>query len=134
MDYFFKLDPELNISFTRASGVLPVSQVIAGLKRLRADSAYKPTTHFFLDFRDVEEITGSLDDYEQIASLAVRMQSVENTKTVFLITENKPAIKRYVEGHALMASQSNREYIIVQDTALESALSKLGLESLPAGF
>lgn len=52
----------------------------------------------------------------------------------FLIPEALPSLQKYLEGYALMASESNRHYWIFTSNEVEKALEKVGLQQLPESY
>lgn len=123
--------PELKVVVTKTKGNVVIKSMLNKFKDLTKDPLFNPDTHYFHDFRGVSSFEGRLSDHESMAEFAITIPSKDHFNVIFLVPEDSLSIKKYLEGYALMASESNRHYWVFQESELDEALKKVGLKGLP---
>ena len=128
---YFRIMSDLNLVCTRVSGNLVISEVLTELQKMSHHPSFDPNTNYLHDFRQIEEIVGSLAEHEKLADFSVSLASDDNTNVVFVIPDDRLSLHKYLEGYSLMSSQSNRSYWIYPNSKITEALEKVGLSEFP---
>ena len=123
--------PELKVIVTKTKGNVVINAMLNEFRNLTKDPLFNPDSHYFHDFREVDSFEGNLSDHESMAEFAITIPSTDHCNVVFLIPESSLSMQKYLEGYALMASESNRHYWVFPETKMAEALQKVGLRELP---
>lgn len=126
-DFSFGILPHPKVVVTRTKGTITLSRYLSEFVRVSKHPLFDRDISYLHDFREVDEIRGTLDEHKKIADFAVSIASNKTADVVFLLAEHSPSIKKLIEGYTLMASRSNRNYWIYPESEMAIAIAKVGL-------
>lgn len=128
---FMVMDDQRLIATRALEKNLQVTDVLDVCKVISKTSNFDINFNYLHDFRRVEEVEGGVLDYQNLADFAVSIASTNNANVVFIIADEALTLRKYIEGHILMASESNRHYWIFTDETKEQAFNLVGLKKSP---